>query len=100
MPTREGQRRATALRYEGEGAPKVVASGKGRIADRILEVAREAGVPVREDPMLAEALALLDLGNEIAPELYEAVAEALVWAYRLDRRADAERRRTALGGRA
>ena len=49
--------RATALRYEGSGAPKVVATGQGAVADRILAHAREAGVPVREDPALAAALA-------------------------------------------
>ena len=52
------RRRATALRYEGSGAPKVVASGQGAVADRILAHAREAGVPVREDPALAAALSV------------------------------------------
>ena len=81
-------RRATALRYtEGEDAPQIVASGAGEIAKRIVEAARAAGVPVREDPALAEALAHLDVGRMIPPELYVAVAEALVWAYRLDARA-------------
>jgi flagellar biosynthesis protein len=77
---------ASALSYGGSGAPKVVATGRGKIAERILEVAREAGVPVREDPALAEALASLELGDEIPAELYQAVAEALVWAYKLGRR--------------
>lgn len=78
-------RRATALRYDRarDRAPKVVASGRGHIAAAILERAREAGVPVREDPALAEALARLDLTAEIPEELYAAVAEALIWAYRL-----------------
>jgi flagellar biosynthesis protein len=81
-------RRATALRYDRErhGAPKVVASGRGLVADAILERAREAGVPVREDAALSEALARLELHDEIPEELYAAVAEALVWAYRLERR--------------
>jgi flagellar biosynthesis protein len=84
----EGPRRATALRYtEGSDAPEVVATGAGEIARRIVAAAEEAGVPVREDPALAEALAKLDLGRAIPPELYVAVAEALVWAYRLDARA-------------
>ena len=46
-------------------------------------LAREAGVPVREDPVLAEALAALELDREVPPELYRAVAEALLWAWRL-----------------
>jgi flagellar biosynthesis protein len=79
-------KRAAALRYQGEGAPEVVAAGAGHVAARILEEARRAGVPVREDAALAEALAKLQLGTEIPPELYAAVAEALVWAYRLDGR--------------
>ena len=82
MPDRP--KRAAALRYEGRDAPRVVASGRGLIAERILEAAHEAGVPVREDAALAEALSKLDLGREIPEALYQAVAETLVWAYRLD----------------
>ena len=78
--------RATALRYEGRDAPKVVATGKGLVAEKILEAAREAGIPLREDPVLVQALATLELEQEIPPELYRAVAEALAWAYRLSGR--------------
>ncbi|HEY4828575.1 MAG TPA: EscU/YscU/HrcU family type III secretion system export apparatus switch protein [Solirubrobacteraceae bacterium] len=87
MPDRDQppRRRATALRYEEGGhAPEVVATGAGLIADRILAAAHEAGVPVRHDPALAEALATLDLGDEVPPALWTAVAETLAWAYRLD----------------
>jgi flagellar biosynthesis protein len=84
----EKRKRATALRYtEGSDAPEVVATGAGEIARRILEAAEEAGVPIRQDPALVEALSKLDVGREIPPELYIAVAEALVWAYRLDAKA-------------
>ena len=79
-------REATALRYEGKGAPQVVATGRGQIAERIIAEARKAGIPVREEPALAEALARLPLDTEIPPELYTAVAAALAWAYRLDAR--------------
>jgi flagellar biosynthesis protein len=80
-------RKAAALRYDGkDAAPTVIATGRGAIADRILAAAREAGVPVREDQLLAEALAALELGTEVPPELYQAVAEALVWAYALSSR--------------
>lgn len=79
-------KRATALRYDGRDAPRVVATGKGLVAEKILEAARAAGVPLREDPMLMEALATLELEQEIPPELYRAVAEALAWAYRLSQR--------------
>jgi flagellar biosynthesis protein len=87
MPDRDQppRRRATALRYEEGGhAPEIVATGAGLIADRILAAAHEAGVPVRHDAALAEALATLDLGDEVPPALWTAVAETLAWAYRLD----------------
>ena len=83
----EKQRRASALKYEGKGAPKVVATGRGLIAERIVAAARSAGVAVREDAALVEALAGLDLGREIPEDLYAAVAEALAWAYALDLKA-------------
>lgn len=85
-PPRE--RRAAALRYDAgaDAAPRVVATGRGHVADRILAEARAAGVPVRDDAALAEALAGLDLGARVPEELFRAVAEALAWAYRLETR--------------
>ncbi|WCB91360.1 Flagellar biosynthetic protein FlhB [Baekduia alba] len=95
MPGRDRPKRAAALKYDQNpghppSAPKVVAAGAGLIAERIVEIAREQGVAVREDPALAEALARLELEQEIPPELFAAVAEVLVWAYGLDK----QRRRT------
>ncbi|HEX8207520.1 MAG TPA: EscU/YscU/HrcU family type III secretion system export apparatus switch protein [Solirubrobacteraceae bacterium] len=89
MPEPEKPRRAAALRYDKgtDAAPKLVAAGAGHVADRILALAKEAGVPVREDAALADALARLQIDLAIPPELYAAVAEALVWAYSLDVRA-------------
>lgn len=87
MSTPEGRRRAAALRYDGRAAPSLVASGRGHVAEAILEAARLAGVPVMEDADLVHALDALELGSEVPPELYRAVAEALVWAYRLTGRA-------------
>lgn len=87
-PGKPERRRATALRYEqGEHAPTVTATGVGLVADRIIAAAREAGVPVRHDPALAEALARLDLGDDIPEALWTAVAETLAWAYLLDAKA-------------
>jgi flagellar biosynthesis protein len=87
------RRRATALRYEqGQHAPQVTATGAGLVADRILAAAREAGVPVRHDPALVEALAALDLGDEVPPALWTAVAETLAWAYLLDANASGRQR--------
>ena len=70
-----------ALRYTGDGAPRVVAAGRGHVAAGILERARDAGVPVHKDPELAGALASLALGEEVPEQLWAAVAEALAWAY-------------------
>jgi len=83
-------RRAAALKYNADpanrdAAPKVLAAGAGLIAERIVEIAREQGVPVHEDAALAEALARLELEQEIPPELFAAVAEVLVWAYGLEK---------------
>jgi len=84
-PKRE---RATALGYEpGQHAPRVLATGMGAVAQRIVQTAREAGVPVRSDPALVEALAVLELGDEVPPSMWVAVAETLAWAYRVDQKA-------------
>jgi flagellar biosynthesis protein len=85
-PPPQRRPRAAALRYDRDagGAPRVVAAGAGEIAARIVDLARAAGVPVHEEPALAEALARLEVDADIPPELYAAVAEVLVWAYGLD----------------
>jgi len=71
---------AVALSYEaGDAAPKVVASGRGIIAERIIEKAKESNVAVHEDSKLANTLANLEIGEMIPPELYEVVAEVLVF---------------------
>ena len=74
---------SAALSYTGSGAPRVVAAGRGKVAAKVLERAREAGVPVHADPELADALAGLALGAEVPEDLWAAVAEALAWAYSL-----------------
>lgn len=77
------QPRAAALRYEraAQCAPHVLAHGRGETAERILEVARQHGVPVREDRDLVELLCACEVGEEIPIELYGAVAEILTWLY-------------------
>jgi flagellar biosynthesis protein len=90
MPEKPPRRRATALHYEhGERAPRVTATGSGLVAERIVAAAREAGVPVREDPALVEALGALELEAEVPEALWVAVAETLAWAYRVDLRVGA-----------
>jgi flagellar biosynthesis protein len=78
--------KAVALRYDSsrDMAPKVAASGHGEVARRIVRTAREAGVPIREDPDLLEVLAKIPQGEEIPPDLYQTVAEILVFLYRLN----------------
>ena len=88
MPELPAPKRAIALSYEeGQHAPRVTATGAGLVAERILAAAREAGVPVRSDPALTRALSALELGDEVPPALWTAVAETLAWAYRLDAQA-------------
>lgn len=82
----EKRKIAVALQYNpGEEAPTVVATGRGQIADRILDTAKEADVPVYEDEKLAKTLSKLELGDQIPPELYEVVAEVLVFVDKMDR---------------
>jgi flagellar biosynthesis protein len=80
-------RQAAALRYaQGKvAAPSLMAKGKGAVADRILEIARRNGIPIREDRELVQVLASLDLYQEIPPELDKAVAEIPVFLYSLNR---------------
>ena len=71
---------AVALAYEaGDVAPKILASGKGYVAEQIIEEAKKADVPFYQDNELAETLSKLDIGDAIPPELYEVVAEILVF---------------------
>jgi flagellar biosynthesis protein len=76
---------AAALAYTPgeEAAPRVVASGQGKVAEKILELARQHGIPIHEDPALAAALAAVNPGDEIPPELYTVVASVLVYIYRV-----------------
>jgi flagellar biosynthesis protein len=79
---------AVALYYEKQedGAPRVVASGRGAIGDKIVETARAHGVPVENNPGLATALADVEIGEEIPLELYKAVAEVLIFILRMSGR--------------
>ena len=77
----KGAEIAVALKYDGRGAPKVTAKGAGELAERILEAAREHDIPLHEDPLLSEVLSQIDLGREIPPALYLAVAEVIAFAY-------------------
>ncbi|MBO7747930.1 EscU/YscU/HrcU family type III secretion system export apparatus switch protein [Paenibacillus sp. MWE-103] len=91
----EPSKKAVALKYEpgDDAAPVVVAKGKGKLAEAILDKAAESGVPVQQDSSLVEVLSKLDVDQEIPPELYTLVAEILSFVYRSDQRAGGEERR-------
>ncbi|OZB37649.1 MAG: hypothetical protein B7X35_01645 [Halothiobacillus sp. 14-56-357] len=72
--------RAVALKYEGTDLPRVVATGQHLVAEQIVTHAEAAGVPLVEDPALAEVLAGLDIGDHIPDNLFRAVAEVLSYA--------------------
>lgn len=79
-------KQAIALEYDPEdAAPKVVASGRGALAEKILERAKEEKIPIHQDAKLADTLARLDIGEMIPPELYEVVAEVLVFVDAMDK---------------
>ncbi len=77
--------KAAALKYRHgkDSAPKLVAKGSGKVAEKIIEIAKAHGIPVQEDKELVEFLSMLDLYQEIPPDLYRAVAEILAFVYAL-----------------
>ena len=79
------QKSAVALAYsQTDAAPRVVAKGRGVLAEQIIARARENGVYVHESPELVSLLMQVDLDQRIPPQLYVAVAELLAWLYRLE----------------
>ncbi|MEO5367510.1 MAG: EscU/YscU/HrcU family type III secretion system export apparatus switch protein [Magnetococcus sp. WYHC-3] len=80
--------RAVAMRYRKgqDSAPRVTATGKGRMAQAIMKKAGEAGVPLVEDPDLVALLDKIPMGDTIPPDLYKAVAEVLAYVYRINAR--------------
>lgn len=79
-------KQAIALEYDPQDqAPRVIASGRGALAERIIEKAQESDVPVHRDDKLANTLSRLEIGDMIPPELYEVVAEILVFVDAMDK---------------
>ncbi len=89
------KRKAAALKYEkGKGsAPKVVAGGRGIVADRIIEKAKEFDVPFFKNETLANSLLDVDIGENIPPNLYKAVAEVFIWLLSSEKMALEEKKR-------
>ena len=83
---KEKQQKAVALKYDQskDATPKVAAKGKGAIAEKIMAIAKEHGIPIREDADMVELLSRLDLDEEIPASLYKAVAEILAFIYKVN----------------
>ena len=80
------EKTAVAIAYEpGDAAPKILATGKGEVAQKIIDKAKENSVPLYKDNKLADTLSKLKIGDAIPPELYEVVAEILVFVDDMDR---------------
>jgi len=82
----QAMKMAAAIKYDAEksNAPTVTASGRGTIAEKIIELALEQGIPIKNDPDLVQILSKLKVGSEIPVELYRAIAEILAFVYSLN----------------
>ena len=82
--------KAVALKYdmERDTAPRVVAKGRGHVAENIMAVAQKNTVPVYQNKTLVNMLMALELDREIPPELYRAIAEVMAYVYRIDKKAE------------
>ncbi len=78
-------KKAVGLKYNNtkENAPKVVAKGKGESAKKIIDIAKEHNIPIKEDSDLVELLSKVEIDEQIPPNLYKAVAEVFSWLYRV-----------------
>lgn len=95
LPGDKKQQSAVALAYRGgDSAPKVVAKGKGLVAEQIVQRARDAGVFMHESKELVALLMQVDLDREIPPALYRAIAELLAWLYHIESGQNVDRMQT------
>jgi flagellar biosynthesis protein len=87
MKKKQIVREAVVLEYDpSRGAPHVVAQGKGHVAERIIAMAEENRVPIQENPELAHMLNMMNIGDQIPPELYTVVAQILIYVADIDAR--------------
>lgn len=84
----DNQQKAVALGYDAakDDAPRVLAAGKGKLAEQIIQIAAQNGIPVRDDPVLTAALMEIDINQTIPTELYRVVAEVLSFIYRIQQK--------------
>ena len=87
MKKRSRKNSAISVKYrpESDRAPRVTAKGKGKIAEKIIKIAKEHNIYIHEDPDLIEVLSQLDINDEIPPDLYLVVAELLAFVYSLNK---------------
>ena len=80
-------KQAVALKYDADQdtAPRVIAKGKGHVAEHILEAAQKSSIPVYQNKTLVNMLMALDIDREIPPELYKAIAEVMAYVYKMDK---------------
>lgn len=84
MNTQANNKSAVALKYKGDShsnAPTVIAKGFGELAQDIIDLAKQSGILIHEDPYLSQFLSNLDLGQEIPDELYHIIAELIAFSY-------------------
>jgi len=81
MNNKQLKKLAVALEYDGDNAPKITAKGTNDLAEQIIALAEQHGIPLQEDKKLVSVLAEIDLGDEIPESLYRAVAEVIAFAY-------------------
>ena len=83
---KKDQKKAVALKYDREttNAPKVTAKGKGKVAQKIIELAKKHDIPIKDDPDLIEVLSSLEINEEIPSHIYVAVAELLAFVYSMN----------------
>ncbi|MDQ0214317.1 flagellar biosynthesis protein [Oikeobacillus pervagus] len=88
MKYQNKRKQAAALSYhpESPNPPVLVAKGKGKIAENIINQAKEHHIPIQEDPSLVELLGQLEMNKMIPEELYNAVAEVFTFVYRIDQK--------------
>lgn len=88
------RKEAVALSYDPltSSAPKVIAKGQGKIAENILNKAKENNIPIQEDPSLVEILGQLNIDESIPEELYKAVSEVFAYIYQVDREHEMQKR--------
>ena len=91
----EAEKKAVALKYDEEKdrSPRVIAKGRGHVAENIMAAAQKNTIPVYQNKTLVNMLMALEIDREVPPELYRAIAEVMVYVYRMDKKAEKKKKR-------